>query len=68
MDKQNKCSKRIAISLLGFKDKSCEDYVFQGFLNDFEDVKAFPAKHKSGVDYGGIRLYEPDMIVFLVSE
>lgn len=63
-----KIKKRIAISPLGFKDKSCEDYILQSFLNDFEDVKAFPAKHKSGADYEGIRLYEPDTIVFLVSE
>ena len=63
-----KIKKRIAISPLGFKDKSCEDYILQSFLNDFEDVKAFPAKHKSGADYEGVRLYEPDMIVFLVSE
>lgn len=68
MEQQNKCNKRIAISPLGFRDKSYEDYILQSFLSDFEDVRTFPASHKSGVDYESIRLCEPDMIVFLVSE
>lgn len=68
MEQQSKCNKRIAISPLGFRDKSCEDYILQSFLSDFEDVRTFPASHKSGVDYESIRLCEPDMIVFLVSE
>lgn len=68
MEQGNKCAKRIAVVPLGFREKDSIDFILQSFLSDFDDVVMFPAEHKTRADYDGVRLCNPDLIIFLMSE